>query len=70
MAACERMVQINVEDIIRNEAACDEWIWKVVDRHRKIIKIKSLVHIELLLLNFLGSSSLGAKHAYIKFTIV
>ena len=39
VAARVRMIQVDVEDIVAYEAACDERIWKIIDWHREVVEV-------------------------------
>ena len=71
MSKSASVEQLNKDYIITAEAAIDERVGEVVNRHRRLIKpSKQFVHVNFLLCYFLFSSVRLAEYPNSKFTIV
>ena len=46
VCCCRCVVQIDVDQVVVDEGACDERVWEVVDWHRVVVKAKLLVDVE------------------------
>ena len=49
--------EVNIEQVICNESACNEWIWEVIDWHCVIIQSKVAIYVKLVRFNLFRQGS-------------
>jgi hypothetical protein len=62
--------QIDEEQVIVDEGTVNEWVGKVVDRHRVVVQTKGFVDVKLGIFYFFRSPICLTKHSAIKMPII
>jgi len=70
MAECVCVKQVHIDHVVIYKGACDERLWKIVDRHSIIINIEYIIDIKLFLIYLFLSPICRAKSPYEELSII